>query len=573
MKNNFLFPKMKKWNSLTYPLITAILLIAMFLTTQIYHTYIIDTQNSVIKEWELLSIKRVIINITILLDKTRIIFSSTVLLISFRVIMFTTSYIATDNNIKYFTLTVVTFITSINALIFFPNLITILLGWDGLGLSSYLLVLYYINEKAMNAAILTALTNRIGDALLIVAVAWTIIRGNWNIFLLTLQSPTFIIIRIILAAITKSAQLPFSAWLPAAIAAPTPVSALVHSSTLVTAGIYLLIRFFPSFNILKHFSIFIIITGIITCLIARIRACIENDLKKIIALSTLRQLGVIIMSLGTNQPDLAFFHLITHALFKALLFICAGNIIHRNFNNQDMRILGNMNQTMPLTTTTLNIANISLCGLPFIAGFYSKDLIIETIIHTNVPILTIILILLRVSLTSAYSIKLALLTLWSPAKGPTIQNLRDQRKISLISYLTLTIGAITRGARINWFFSPHLIDLTLPIYIKLLTITIITFIGIIIWIVIKHNKIPQNHFLTTIWFLTFITTFHINKKSTTLIKIIQYNENTWIEKMRGIGIKKLIKKNTQLNQSSTNISWVITITRIILITIFTLINL
>ena len=148
-----------------------------------------------------------------------------------------------------------------------------------------------------------------------------------------------------------------------------------------------------------------------TCLIARIRACIENDLKKIIALSTLSQLGVIIICLGANQPQLAFFHLITHALFKALLFICAGNIIHRNFNNQDIRILGNIRQSIPLTTATLNIANISLCGLPFIAGFYSKDLIIETLIHTNVPLITMILILLSVSLTSAYSIKLAILTL------------------------------------------------------------------------------------------------------------------------------------------------------------------
>nr|AJP00031.1 NADH dehydrogenase subunit V [Bugula neritina] len=564
---------MKKWNNLTYPLMTAILLMSMFLTTQMYHIYMIETQSSVIKEWELLSIKSVMINITLLLDKTSMIFSSTVLLISFSVMLFTTSYMATDNNIKYFTLTVMTFITSMNALIFFPNLITILLGWDGLGLSSYLLVLYYMNEKAMNAAMLTALTNRIGDALLIVAVAWTMMSGNWNMFLLILQSPTFIMMSIMLAAMTKSAQLPFSAWLPAAMAAPTPVSALVHSSTLVTAGIYLLIRFFPSFNMLKHFSMFMMITGIMTCLMASMSACMENDLKKMIALSTLSQLGVMMMSLGTNQPGLAFFHLITHALFKALLFICAGNIIHSNFNNQDMRMLGNVNQSMPLTTTTLNIANMSLCGLPFMAGFYSKDLIIETIMHTNVPIMTMMLMLLSVSLTSAYSMKLALLTLWSPAKGPTMQNLSDQSKMSLISYLTLTIGAITSGASMNWLFSPQLMDLTLPIPMKLMTITIITFMGIMMWMVMKHKKIPQNHFLTTMWFLTFITTFHINKSSTTLMSVMQYNENTWMEKMSGMGMKKLMKNNTQLNQSNTNMSWVMTMTSIMLITMFTLMNL
>nr|YP_001648407.1 NADH dehydrogenase subunit 5 [Bugula neritina]AAT79563.1 NADH dehydrogenase subunit 5 [Bugula neritina] len=564
---------MKKWNKLTYPLMTAILLMTMFLITQMYNIYIIETQTAVIKEWELLSIKSMMINVTLLLDKTSMIFSSTILLISFSVMLFTTSYMATDQNIKYFIMTVVTFIASMNALIFFPNLITILLGWDGLGLSSYLLVLYYMNEKAMNAAMLTALTNRIGDALLIMAVAWTMMKGNWNMFLLTLQSPSFIMMSIMLAAMTKSAQLPFSAWLPAAMAAPTPVSALVHSSTLVTAGIYLLIRFFPSFNMLKNFSMLMMITGIMTCLMASMSACMENDLKKMIALSTLSQLGVMMMCLGANQPQLAFFHLITHALFKALLFICAGNIIHSNFNNQDMRMIGNMSQSMPLTTATLNIANMSLCGLPFMAGFYSKDLIIETLMHTNVPLMTMMLMLLSVSLTSAYSMKLAMLTLWSPVKGSAMQNPNDQSKLSLISYVTLTTGAITSGASMNWFFSPQLMDLTLPIYLKLMTITIITFMGMMMWMVMKYHQIPQNHFLTTMWFLTFITTFHINKKSSKLMKTMQYNENTWMEKISGMGMKSLMKKNTQLSQSSTNMSWTMTMTSMMLIMMITIMNL
>lgn len=136
--------------------------------------------------------------------------------------------------------------------------------------------------------------------------------------------------------------MPFSAWLPAAMAAPTPVSSLVHSSTLVTAGVYLLFRFFPSLRQYPNFEVSIFYVGVITCTIAGLSAIYENDLKKIIALSTLSQLGVMIIALGLGQPLLAFFHLVTHALFKALLFICAGTIIHRKQNNQDIRLIGNM---------------------------------------------------------------------------------------------------------------------------------------------------------------------------------------------------------------------------------------
>lgn len=146
----------------------------------------------------------------------------------------------------------------------------------------------------------------------------------------------------IVAAITKRAQLPFSAWLPAAIAAPTPVSSLVHSSTLVTAGVYLLVRFYPTLSSFSFFSFFIFYSGVMTCLMASSSALFERDLKKVIALSTLRQLGVIMMGLGLELPMLSFFHLVTHALFKALLFICAGTIIHSKGEVQDVRLMGNV---------------------------------------------------------------------------------------------------------------------------------------------------------------------------------------------------------------------------------------
>jgi len=186
-----------------------------------------------------------------------------------------------------------------------------------------------------------------------------------------------LVLSLIFAAITKRAQIPFSRWLPAAIAAPTPVRALVHSSTLVTAGVYLLIRLHPFLSGFSFYLNTVLVISCLTLVIAGISALREFDIKKVVALSTLSQLGVIIFSIGLDFPILAFFHLITHALFKALLFICVGVLINRHIHCQDLRMMGNLVNQVPATISCLNIANFALCGLPFLSGFYSKDLIIE----------------------------------------------------------------------------------------------------------------------------------------------------------------------------------------------------
>lgn len=182
-----------------------------------------------------------------------------------------------------------------------------------------------------------------------------------------------------IAAITKRAQIPFSSWLPAAMAAPTPVSALVHSSTLVTAGVYLLIRFRPIFsNYMLNRNLLLL--SVLTMFISGLGAIFEYDLKKIIALSTLSQLGLIIRTLCLGIPEFAFFHLLTHALFKSLLFICAGYVIHGMKDCQDIRFIGAITIQRPVLVSYFNVANLALCGMPFLAGFYSKDLILERIL-------------------------------------------------------------------------------------------------------------------------------------------------------------------------------------------------
>lgn len=426
--------------------------------------------------WEIINCNNSTLYFPLILDPIGLIFSSIVLFISANVIKFSITYIKRETFIPRFTHLVLLFVFSINILIFFPHLMTLLLGWDGLGLVRFILVIYYQNAKSLGAGIITALTNRIGDATLLLAIGWTLNSNHWSIINIW-QNPisNFIIICILIAAITKRAQIPFSRWLPAAIAAPTPVSALVHSSTLVTAGVFLLIRFYPLLETFNLFNQLLLITASLTIFIAGLSALTECDLKKIIALSTLSQLGVIIGRLGLGYPKLAFFHLITHALFKALLFICAGSIIHFHHHGQDLRTVGNLTPQLPLTIRTFLIANISLCGLPFLSGFYSKDLILETSLFapTNWFILT--LFFLATILTIAYSLRLLFRAIWSPTSNIPTHNISNSDTNIWIPAITLTIGAIFAGTVINWINTPIYEDSllqvnykTLPLFVTLL---------------------------------------------------------------------------------------------------------
>ena len=264
-------------------------------------------------------------------------------------------------------------------LILSPNLVTLMLGWDGLGISSFFLVIFYKRNKAFNAGILTAFTNRVGDALILVSFSLFLPFSSFTLPVAGLEGfePSYFIRGVlVVAARTKRAQIPFRAWLPAAMAAPTPVSALVHSSTLVTAGVYLLFRLSAT---LSYPSLLTRLGGLgaATSLIASFAAFLETDLKKVVALSTLSQLGVIVLSMSLAFPGMAFFHLVVHAFFKALLFIATGNVIHNSNDYQDMRLGGGNSLSLPFNQATIVLTKLSLCGLPFFSAFYSKEFILE----------------------------------------------------------------------------------------------------------------------------------------------------------------------------------------------------
>lgn len=228
-------------------------------------------------------------------------------------------------------------------------------------------------------------------------------KGGWN-YLYFLGLDSFLLFLLILGSFTKRAQIPFSAWLPAAIAAPTPVSSLVHSSTLVTAGVYLLIRFSSCLDF-KGLLIIRFFFGLLTILIRGVVANFETDLKKVIALSTLSQLGLIILVLGIAKPILAFFHLVIHAIFKSTLFMRRGFVIHNNQGRQDSRFLGGFGRRSPILGIIFSCTNMALCGFPFLAGFFSKDIIIELGFRNFFCNSTVFLLVLRVGLTMTYRIR------------------------------------------------------------------------------------------------------------------------------------------------------------------------
>nr|YP_009919046.1 NADH dehydrogenase subunit 5 [Acnemia nitidicollis]QMP96639.1 NADH dehydrogenase subunit 5 [Acnemia nitidicollis] len=499
-------------------------------------------------EFDIVSVNSCSIVMTFLFDWMSLLFMSFVLLISSLVIFYSKEYMFEDNNINRFIILILMFIVSMMLLIISPNLISILLGWDGLGLVSYCLVIYFQNVKSFNAGMLTALSNRVGDVALLMAIAWMLNYGSWN-YIFYLEFYKFDLEMkiigglVILAAMTKSAQIPFSSWLPAAMAAPTPVSALVHSSTLVTAGVYLLIRF----NLLISGSLmsnFLLLISGLTMFMSGLGANFEFDLKKIIALSTLSQLGLMMSILSMGYADLGFFHLLSHALFKALLFLCAGSIIHNMMNSQDIRSMGNLCLTMPLTSSCFNIANLALCGMPFLAGFYSKDMILELVMLSHLNMLSFFFFFFSTGLTVSYSFRLVYYTMTTSFNSFSNHPLNDEGWVMLKSMLFLMIMSVVMGSVLSWLIFPIPYMICLPFFLKIFVLNICILGGLMGYLISNKsnlmffNKSLSNLFMVSffgsMWYMPIISTYGLmNYPLMTGMKMMKIMDHGWSEYFGG----------------------------------------
>nr|YP_009927090.1 NADH dehydrogenase subunit 5 [Libellula angelina]AXZ70357.1 NADH dehydrogenase subunit 5 [Libellula angelina] len=479
--------------------------------------YLLDI--SLFIEWEVLSLNSMNVVMTLLLDWMSLIFMGFVLFISSMVIFYSHNYMEGDPYISRFIILVLMFVLSMMFLIISPNLISILLGWDGLGLTSYLLVIYYQNFKSYGAGMLTVLSNRLGDVAFLLGIAWMLNYGSWNyIFYLNYMfndiEGFMISCLMVFAAMTKSAQIPFSSWLPAAMAAPTPVSSLVHSSTLVTAGVYLMIRF-NSLLMGTGINKYLLLVGGMTMFMSGIGANYEFDLKKIIALSTLSQLGLMMSILSMGYPELAFFHLLTHALFKALLFMCAGVIIHNLGDCQDIRFMGGLIMFFPLTSTCFMVSNLALCGFPFLAGFYSKDLILEMCLLSNLNVVSFIFYFFSTGLTACYTLRLIYYVMCGEFNYSSCNGILDEGWFMLKGMFCMVFMAIIGGSMLSWMLFKIPSMVCLPFLFKMLAMIVSLLGGFFGYhlsisyyssISISLNVKFISTFLGSMWFMPYIST-------------------------------------------------------------------
>nr|YP_009048551.1 NADH dehydrogenase subunit 5 [Lycodon rufozonatus]AGT79924.1 NADH dehydrogenase subunit 5 [Lycodon rufozonatus]AHV78291.1 NADH dehydrogenase subunit 5 [Lycodon rufozonatus] len=421
------------------------------------------------------------INISITLDTASLLFTPIALFITWSITEFSMWYMATDPNINKFIKYLLTFLITMLVIITANNMYQLFIGWEGVGIMSFLLIGWWHGRQDANTAALQAIIyNRIGDIGLIMTTAWMMTTSSINMQELMIQHEVINIIPLlglVAAATGKSAQFSLHPWLPSAMEGPTPVSALLHSSTMVVAGVFLLIRLHPILHNNKTMLTCCLILGATTTMFAAAAATTYFDIKKIIALSTTSQLGLMMTMIGLNQPTLAFLHMITHSFFKAMLFLCSGSYIHSLNNEQDIRMMGGLLKTSPMTSSFLTIANLSLMGMPFLSGFYSKDTIIETLANSHTNSWAIMITMIATILSACYSTQIMLFTITEYPRTHHTTHKETKNITHPLARLMLTSILMGTATKMSTLQTTTVV--TMPKMIKLMAL-ISTAIGILL---------------------------------------------------------------------------------------------
>nr|NP_008391.1 NADH dehydrogenase subunit 5 [Florometra serratissima]AAD05082.1 NADH dehydrogenase subunit 5 [Florometra serratissima] len=429
--------------------------------------------------------------------------------VTWSIVQFSYYYMGDDPRWFSFFRLLLIFLLNMLLLVSSNNLFFIFVGWEGVGFLSFLLISWWNTRVVANSSALEAVIyNRIGDVGFLILLGICFVYFNtWSLLEVygLLNNANSLIINGILfsgllASIAKSAQVGFHPWLPAAMEGPTPVSALLHSSTMVVAGVFFLIRLGSLLNFPSFFCSFCLFIGGVTSLFAASAALVQHDIKKIIAYSTTSQLGLMVVSIGLGSYIIAFFHICTHAFFKAMLFLCSGSIIHSLNNEQDIRKMGGLFFLLPVTSSCILLGSLALVGTPFLAGFYSKDLILELGLISFSNFFGIFLAFLSSIFTVIYSFRIIIYCFLYPMTGNSILPISEENLNLTSSIFRLGLGTILSG----WFFCSYVfpsVIFVLPFYLKIIALLLI-FFGILFSL---SFNLGLNSFLSSFYYYWFLS--------------------------------------------------------------------
>jgi NADH-quinone oxidoreductase subunit L len=407
------------------------------------------------------------------MDHLTIVMLLVVTFVSLLVHIYSTGYMAHEEGYYRFFAYMNLFVFFMLTLVLAANIVLMFVGWEGVGLCSYLLIgFWFLKQSAINAGKKAFITTRIGDfgfTIGILLLFWTFSSVDFGtIFQKAANMPaesatqagvlTWICLLLFAGAIGKSAQLPLYVWLPDAMEGPTPVSALIHAATMVTAGVYMVARMHPLFSRAPIAMFVVALVGAVTAFYAATIALVQTDIKKVLAYSTVSQLGYMFLGCGVGAYAAGIFHLMTHAFFKGLLFLAAGSVIHAMGGEQDMRLMGGLRKKIPATYWTMFIATLAIAGIPGFAGFFSKDEILDAAgsgPHANITLW--LLGLAAAGLTSFYMFRLIFLTFFGKPRFDEHEvHIHESPRNMTVPLMILAFCSIFGG----WFAAPHLLGKT-----------------------------------------------------------------------------------------------------------------